>query len=742
MSGEVTPNENLAKVEGVVERVTFHNSESGFSVLRVKAKGIAELITVVGHVSSVSPGEHLIGWGEWVHNKDYGQQLKAKTIKLISPNTLEGIEKYLGSGSIKGIGPHFAARLVKAFGEKVFEIIEKDPLQLLKVEKIGPKRVQLITSSWKESCIVRDVMVFLQSHGVSTSKAVRIYKTYGEGAIEKVKANPYNLARDIHGIGFKSADIIAGNLGIDKKSMVRARAGLSFALYERVNNGHCAYPRDLLLQEAEELLGIDGPILNEALSLEIQEGDLIEEEIETFACLYPRPLHKTEEAVAKLLTTLRIGPTPWPFPEDIDQNLHQTEKNLKITLAPLQKLAIHTALTNKICIITGGPGTGKSTLTKALVNYLNEQEGIRILLCSPTGRAAKRLSECTGMEAKTIHRMLAFDPATRDFLHNQQNFLEADFVLIDEASMVDIQLAQAVLKAIPPHAALVIVGDIDQLPSVGPGQFLTDVINAEVIPVVTLTQIFRQAAESQIIQMAHKINHAEMPDLTPHRHSDFFFLEKETPEEAAETILTLIKQRLPAAYNYNPLKDIQVLSPMQRGVVGARNLNVELQKALNGNPIAKIERFGYSFGVGDKVMVTENDYDKDVFNGDIGFIGSINLEDQIATISIDERMVDFDFADLDIIQPAYAITIHKSQGSEYPVVILPLVTQHYMMLQKNLVYTGITRGKKLVVVVGQKKAIGIALKNLKRHKRWTKLKERLKALNFSSNSGNPKLDNL
>ncbi len=726
MSREVTLEENLAKVEGIVERVTFHNTDNGFSVLRIKAKGFSELVTVVGHVSAVSPGEHLIGWGEWIHNKDYGQQLKAKAIKLIPPNTLEGIEKYLGSGFIKGIGPSFAGRLVKAFGEKVFEIIEKDPSQLLKVEKIGPKRVQMITASWKDSCIVRDIMVFLQSHGVSTSKAVRIYKAYGEGAIDKVKANPYQLARDINGIGFKSADHIAVNLGIDKKSMVRARAGLSFVLYERVGNGHCAYPREHLLREAEELLEIDGPILTEALSLEIQEGDLVEDEIETFRCLYPRPIHKTEVSVAKLLTTLRLGPTPWPFPEDIDQSLHQTEKNLKIILAPLQKLAIHTALTNKICVITGGPGTGKSTLTKALINYLDEQ-GMRILLCSPTGRAAKRLSECTGMEAKTIHRMLAFEPSKRDFKHNQYNFLEADFVLIDEASMVDIQLANSVLKAIPPHAALVIVGDVDQLPSVGPGQFLSDVINSEVIPVVTLTQIFRQAAESQIIQIAHRINCGEMPDLAPHRHSDFFFLEKETPEEVAQTILHLIKQRLPAAYNYNPLKDIQILSPMQKGVVGARNLNVELQKALNGNPIAKIDRFGYSFGVGDKVMVTENDYDKDVFNGDIGFIDSINLEDQIATVNIDDRMVDFEFADLDILRPAYAITIHKSQGSEYPVVILPLVTQHYMLLQKNLVYTGITRGKKLVIVVGQRKAMGIALKNAKKHKRWTKLKERLQA---------------
>ncbi|MEY4615818.1 MAG: ATP-dependent RecD-like helicase [Pseudomonadota bacterium] len=721
-----TQDASLVKIEGIVERVNFHSEETGFTVLKVKAKGFIELITVVGHASSVSPGEHLTGWGEWVHNKDYGQQLKAKAIKLVPPNTIEGIEKYLCSGAIKGIGPHFASKLVFAFGDKVFEIIEKEPRRLLEIEKFGEKRLAAVTAAWKESCTVRDIMVFLQSHGVSTSKAVKIYKTYGEDAIEKVRANPYQLARDISGVGFKSADVIATHLGIDKKSMLRACAGLSYVLYERINNGHCAYPYDQLLHETEELLGIDGPILTEAINEEIKAGHLVEETIESFRCIYPRALHRIEQEVAELLLELRKGPTPWPYPTDIDQTLIATEKSLKLSLAPLQKLAIHTALLNKVCVITGGPGTGKSTLTKALIHYL-DSHGVRMTLCSPTGRASKRLSECTSREAKTIHRTLSFDPSKREFKFNQYNYLETDFVLIDEASMVDIQLAQSLLKAIPPHAALVIVGDIDQLPSVGPGQFLSDIIYSETIPVVKLSQIFRQAAESQIIQVAHKINSGEMPDLKPNRHGDFFFLEKNSPEETAATIIQLVSQRLPKTYNYDPLRDIQILSPMQKGSAGARNLNFELQKALNGQPIAKIERFGYTYGVGDKVIVTENDYEKEVFNGDIGFISTIDQEEQIARVSIDDRIVEFEFSDLDILQPAYTITIHKSQGSEYPVVIIPLVTQHYVMLQKNLVYTGITRGKKLVILVGQKKALTIALQSTAKHKRWTKLKERLKA---------------
>lgn len=728
-----TQDASLTKIEGVVEKVTYHNEDNGFTVLKVKAKGFVEPITVVGHVSAVTVGEYLVGWGEWVHNKDYGQQLKARAIKLIPPTTVDGIERYLKSGAIRGIGPLLASKLVKAFGEKIFEVIEKEPHRLLEVENVGQKRLDLICLAWKESCAIRDIMVFLQSHGVSTSKAVRIHKTYGDQAIDKVRANPYQLARDIIGIGFKSADQIATHLGIERKSLLRARAGLSYVLFEKVNSGHCAYPVDQLLSDAEELLGIDSAILQEALQQEVQAGSLVEDVIDTFRCLYPQSLFYTENAVAAFLAQLREGPTPWSHPDDFDAKIHKTEKSIHLNLAPLQKLAIHTALLNKICVITGGPGTGKSTLTKALVHYLDDY-GVRITLCSPTGRAAKRLSECTGREAKTIHRLLSFDPFSREFRHNQSNPLETDFVLIDEASMVDISLANALLRAIPDHAALVIIGDVDQLPSVGPGQFLSDIINSESIPVVKLSQVFRQAAESQIIQIAHKVNRGEMPDLKPHRHSDFFFLEKDDPDEVATTILELVKHRLPNNFSFDPIKDIQVLSPMQKGSAGARHLNSELQKILNNDPIAKIERFGYSFGVGDKIMIIENNYEKDVFNGDIGIIESIDFETQSLQIRVENRSVELDFNELDILQPAYTITIHKSQGSEYPAVIIPLVTQHYVMLQKNLVYTAITRGKKLVIVVGQKRALSIALQSVKNRKRWTNLRTRLRMLILKENS--------
>lgn len=719
------------QIEGVIEKITFHNSENGFSVLKVHVKEQRDWVTVVGYASSVAVGENILATGAWTKNKDYGEQFAASSIHVTIPNRLEEIEKYLKSGAIEGVGEYFAAKLVKAFGEDIFKVIDQSPEKLLEIENIGAKRLQLIQKSWKENSFIRNISLFLHHHGVGPSIATKIYNKYGENAVDQVKANPYQLIRDIPGVGFKSADQIALQLGIKRESHLRARAGINHLLTEKSKNGHCAYPRDQLLRDIESILNIDQEVISAELDQELKDGFLVADTIEHFECIYQKSMHSTEQSVAQLLLQLKEGPTPWPHPTHLDKSLIQTEKKLKLTLAPLQKLAIQTALVNKICVITGGPGTGKSTLTRALTNYL-AQLNIRLSLCSPTGRAAKRLSECTGLEAKTVHRLLLFEREKGKFKYNSLNLLETDVVLVDEASMLDIFLAHSLLQAIPPHAVLVIVGDVDQLPSVGPGQFLKDVIDSQIIPVVTLSQIFRQAKESQIIQVAHQINEGIMPDLTHHRQSDFFFLEKNNPEEVEETILDLVGHRLPVAYNFDPIHDIQILCPMQKGMAGVKNLNFKIQQLLNSDPIAKIEKFGFHYGVGDRVMITENNYDKDVFNGDMGLIESINTEDQIMKIAIDGRLVEFSFSELESLQPSYAITIHKSQGSEYPAVIIPVVNEHAMMMQKNLIYTAVTRGKKLVILVGQIRALHLAVNDLKKRKRWTKLKE---WLNPDENTG-------
>ncbi len=714
-------------IEGLVEAITYHNTSNGFAVLKVKVDSKddlkkSDLVVVVGRTPNVNVGEYLQATGEWVINKTYGEQFSASEIKLTPPSSLSGIEKYLSSGAINGIGPAFAAKLVKAFGEDVFEVIEKNPNKLLEVENVGKKRIELITASWKETAGIRNIMVFLQTHGITPAKSAKIYKTYGDDAISILKANPYQLIKDIPGIGFKTADQIATHFGVDKQSQFRAIAAINFLLTEKLNYGHCAYPKEKLLFEAQKLLETDDEtLLTTALYAEIESGFLVSETIESFDCIYLKSIYLLEKSIVRQWTRLKEGTPPWPIPENLDMTLSKTEKALKLKLAPLQKLAIHTALTNKITIITGGPGTGKSTLTKALTNFLKDID-IRIALCSPTGRAAKRLHECTGIEAKTIHRLLAFDPEKKSFKYDLFTPLETDLVLVDEASMLDISLANSLLKSIPDHAALVIIGDVDQLPPVGPGQFLKDLIDSEVVPVVRLTQIFRQSSESQLVQAAHQINQGLIPDLTPHRHSDFFFLEKPTSAEVVETILDLVQRRIPQTYHYNPISEIQILAPMQRGPAGVKNLNSEIQKALNPNPIAKIERYETLYCVGDKVMIIENNYEKDVFNGDIGLIDRINFDEQVVYIDLDGRVVAFSFSELDTVVPSYAITIHKSQGSEYPVVIIPIVSEHHIMLQRNLVYTAMTRGKKLVIMVGDSTVLRKSLHNMKGKKRWTNLK--------------------
>ena len=713
------PQEVLA---GIVERVTYHNDESGFCVLRVKARGHRDLVTVVGHSAAIAAGEWITATGEWFNDRTHGLQFKARFLKTTPPTTAEGIEKYLSSGMIRGIGPVYAKKMVKAFGEQVFDIIEANPERLREIDGIGVVRAQRITAAWAEQKAVREIMVFLHSNGVGTARAVRIYKTYGADAIQVMTDNPYRLARDIRGIGFRTADAIAMKLGIEKTAMIRVRAGISYALTEAMDQGHCGLPVEELAPLAVELLDVPKELIQTALDLELAEGAVIADAVGETRCIFLAGLYRSEQAIAERLRTLVRDKLPWAW-IDPDKALPWIEQKTGLSLAPSQREAIRLALMAKLLVITGGPGVGKTTIVNSILRILTAK-GVNLLLCAPTGRAAKRMTEATGFEAKTIHRLLEVDPKGGGFKRNAENPLDCELLVIDETSMVDVPLMHALLKALPDSSALLIVGDIDQLPSVGPGQVLADIIQSEAIPVVRLTEVFRQAAESRIITAAHRINKGQIPDLArPEGDSDFYFVNAAEPEAAVPLIVDLVKNRIPNRFGFDPIRDVQVLCPMNRGGVGARSLNIELQAALNPAKEQKVERFGWTFAPGDKVMQIENDYEKEVYNGDVGYIDAVDLDTGELIASFDGRPVTYGFGELDTLVPAYAATIHKSQGSEYPAVVIPVMTQHYTMLQRNLIYTGITRGKKLVVIVGQAKAVAIAVKNVSGRRRWTKLKE-------------------
>jgi exodeoxyribonuclease V alpha subunit len=554
---------------------------------------------------------------------------------------------------------------------------------------------------------------------------VRIFKTYGADAVQIMSENPYRLARDIRGIGFKTADAIAMKLGIETTAMIRVRAGISFALTEAMDEGHCGLPTDDLMPLAEKLLEVPTELVRAALDLETSEGTVIADSVGEIRCVFLAGLHRAERIIAERLIQLANGKLPWAW-IDPDKALPWVEDRIGLALAESQIAAIKLALMSKALVMTGGPGVGKTTIVKGILRIL-AAKGVRLLLCAPTGRAAKRMTEATGLEAKTIHRLLEVDPKTGGFKRGDDNPLDCDLLVIDEASMVDVMLMQALMKAVPATAALLIVGDIDQLPSVGPGQVLADIISSGSIPVVRLTEVFRQAAQSRIITTAHRINQGIIPDLSPPgADSDFYFVHAEDPEIAVQRIVELVKIRIPKRFGFDPIRDIQVLCPMNRGGVGARSLNIELQAALNLAGEQKVERFGWIFAPGDKVMQIQNDYDKEVYNGDIGYIDEVDLDDGELVASFDGRAVTYAFGELDTLVPAYAATIHKSQGSEYPAVVIPVMTQHYAMLQRNLLYTGVTRGKKLVVLVGQKKAVAIAVRNVSGRRRWSKLNEWLR----------------
>lgn len=715
------------RIAGFVERVTFHSQESGFCVLRVKVKGRRELVTVVGTLAEVRAGEWLEADGAWTIDPKHGQQFRAQHLRTTPPSTLEGVERYLASGLIKGIGPHLAKQLVGTFGLEVFEIIEDHPQRLREVEGIGEQRQKMIISAWHDQKVVREIMVFLQGHGVSTSRAFRIYKAYGEQAIQKVKENPYRLARDIWGIGFKTADSIAASMGIDKESPRRAEAGIEYVLQELTGEGHCAFQRDKLLERTVEMLEIPREIVEKAVETILAEGRLREETRDGETLLYLAWMHEAERRLAMHLLEQCTGAHPCPS-VDVDKAMAWVEGVIGLTLAEGQREAIRQALASKVLVITGGPGTGKTTLVNAILKIYQARK-LHVVLCAPTGRAAKRLAETSGCDAKTIHRLLEVDPANGQFKRDGRNPLEGDVFVIDETSMVDIMLAHHTIQAIPPKAALLIVGDVDQLPSVGPGCVLRDIIDSGAVPVCRLTQVFRQAAQSAIITNAHRVNQGEMPVFPRGRvqdptSTDCYFVHADEPARAIEIVVKLVRESIPRRFGLHPMDDIQVLSPMHRSELGARNLNLVLQTALNpAGP--SIQKFGWTFRVGDKVMQLVNDYDKDVFNGDIGRIISIDEVDQQVVVRFDGRDVAYDPGELDELSLAYATTVHKSQGSEYPAVIVPIHTQHFMLLQRNLVYTALTRAKRLLVVVGSPKALAIAIKRADSGKRITMLKERL-----------------
>lgn len=713
--------QSAQSISGLIERVSFHNEESGFAVLRVKVQGRRELITVVGKLPSVSAGEWLTAEGSWVQNREFGLQLQATLLKSAPPTTREGIEKYLGSGMIKGIGPVYAKKLVERFGDTVFDIIDNTSAQLEEVEGIGPSRRRRIKGAWAEQKVIRKIMVFLHSHGVSTSRAVRIFKTYGEEAIETVQANPYALARDIPGIGFKTADEIAQQIGIATDSLIRARAGLRHLLQAATTQGHCALPQKILRLECTTLLQISENIIESALAQALEESEFIQEEIADESLIFLPALKHAEETIARVMKRLAREKVNYP-PIDLEKAIAWWQKRSGNDLAKSQQNALRRALTSRVVIITGGPGVGKTTLTKAILTIVRAKE-VQCLLAAPTGRAAKRMTEATGLPAQTIHRLLEVDPARGGaFARNERSPLKTDLLVIDECSMIDVRLLASLLSALPREGSLILVGDADQLPSVGPGSVLNDLIASRILPVVHLTEVFRQAANSQIVTAAHAINQGNLPPLDGGRDSDFHFLEREDPDDISRTLVKSVQRAKVKAKG-----EVQVLSPMNRGALGVRQLNLQLQQTLNPERPGEtpVEKFGWKFGPRDKVIQTSNNYDKEVFNGDIGTVIKIDPWEHEVIVQFDQREVIYDYGELDELSLAYATTVHKAQGSEYPAVIIPLSTQHYMMLQRNLLYTAITRGRSLVVVIGQRKALEIAVRNNETRRRYSGLLHRL-----------------
>ncbi len=729
---ELAPNEEV--LSGSIERVVFHSEDSGFSVLRVRARGHRDIETVVGRVGSINPGEWIKASGRWVKDSSHGLQFQASYITVSEPDTAEGLQKYLASGAIPGIGQVYAKKLVTAFGAKVFDVIENQGERLREVPGIGSVRAGKIIRAWEGQKPMREIMLFLRSHRVGPARAAKIHKIFGADALQIMSENPYRLAREIRGIGFAVADGIAKTVGIQKDAPVRVRAGISHALAEATKDGHCALPRHDLVDRARGLLDVPEEVVQEALAHEIECDHLVPDAIGGEACVFLPNLHRAERNIAKALADLVSGNVPWPD-IDVTRALPWAEGRMGLTLAPSQAAAVRLALTSKVMVMTGGPGVGKTMIVNAILKILATRR-IGIELAASTGRAAKRLSEATQMEARTIHRLLEFDPVQGGFRRNAKTPLDCDLLVIDEASMIDLSLLDSVLKALPRRAGLLLVGDVDQLPSIGPGQVLADLIASKVLPVAKLVEVFRQAAESRIVVNAHRVNRGEMPETAkPDGQTDFYFVPADSTESAIGRTIELVRVRIPRRFGLDPVRDVQVLCPMNRGAVGTRVLNTELQAALNPGGAERIERHGWVFCMGDKVMQTENDYDKEVYNGDIGFVAELDAEKSRIEVDFDGVRVGYSRNELDSLVPAYATTIHKSQGSEYPAVVIPIMNSHFVMLQRNLIYTGITRGKRLVVLLGQPAAIRRAVQTASSSQRWSKLRERIQDATRAVGSG-------
>ena len=699
----------------VVERITYQNPENGYSVLKVKVKGYNDLVTLVGNLLEVPVGSVLLCRGEWKVDKRYGSQFVAATWEETMPATVYGIEKYLGSGLVKGIGPRFARAIVQRFGTETIDIIETEIERLYEVPNIGRKRVAKIRESWEKQKDIKNVMLFLQGSGVSTAYAAKIYREYGKESIDKVRENPYRLADDIWGIGFKTADGIAAKMGYEKEDPRRCRSGILYTLGQLSDEGHVYAGEEQLVKTAGQLLEAGETAIRDTLAGMLQAEDLILDK----DAIYLPPFYHAECGTSRRLRDLAESTGRSLFDGLFDPSSLTAETGIEYD--EVQLAAIRQAVTSKVMVLTGGPGTGKTTTTQGIIAAL-KKAGLRVLLAAPTGRAAKRMSEATGMEAKTIHRLLEYNPQD-GYKRNDENPLEGDALIVDECSMIDILLMNNLLKAVPVGMRLVFVGDIDQLPSVGAGNVLRDVIDSQRIPVVRLVRIFRQAQKSRIVMNAHTINQGRFPDTSNGRDTDFFFMREDDPERAAETIVRLVKERLPRAYRESPDR-IQVLTPMQRGVVGAANLNLLLQQALNPSG-PSLGRGGYTYRQGDRVMQLRNNYAKEVFNGDLGYIREVDTEERMLTVDFDGKKVEYDVTELDELTLAYATTIHKAQGSEYPIVVMPVLMTHFVMLQRNLIYTGITRAKKICVLLGAAKALAYAVHNMSVLKRNTSLRERL-----------------